>query len=187
MSDGEEHYDDSGVSEEEEEEDWHEAASAAAAVVAAAAPATEAPPEAVCYICLGRGDEPLHRNCSCRGPEAGFAHMECLTGYVTVGAVQNPKLWWECGLCKQEYFGAQQSCLSAARWETAKSLADEDEEKLEAANVLGDALRDARHFEPAKPLFEYVLRMRRSLEGDAEPNTLISIANLALLCVSSFS
>ena len=53
--------------------------------------------------------------------------------------------------------------------------------------MLGDALRDARHFEPAKPLFEYVLRMRRSLEGDAEPNTLISIANLALLCVSSVS
>eukprot|EP01045_Picozoa_sp_COSAG04_P023491 COSAG04_NODE_2795_length_3565_cov_5.585978_4_plen_50_part_01 len=48
---------------------------ASAAAAAPAPPPTAAPPEAACIICLDRGDEPLHRNCACRGPTAGFAHM----------------------------------------------------------------------------------------------------------------
>ena len=53
------------------------------ASAAHAPPVPGAPPEAVCIICLDRGDEPLLRNCACRGPTAGFAHMSCLVRYVS--------------------------------------------------------------------------------------------------------
>jgi E3 ubiquitin-protein ligase DOA10 len=39
--------------------------------------------EAVCYLCLD-GDEsgqPLRRDCACRGTDAGFVHVSCLTGF----------------------------------------------------------------------------------------------------------
>jgi E3 ubiquitin-protein ligase DOA10 len=42
--------------------------------------------EAVCYLCLDGGvdDEdglPLQRDCACRGSDAGFVHLSCLTKY----------------------------------------------------------------------------------------------------------
>ena len=95
-------------------------------------PRVEAPPEAVCIICLERGDEPLHRNCACRGPTAGFAHMSCLVRYVASAAATNESLWSTCGTCKQEYFGATQMGLARARWERARGLPDEDRERLNA-------------------------------------------------------
>ena len=37
---------------------------------------------AVCYLCLDTGaDEPLRRDCACRGTDAGFVHLSCLTNY----------------------------------------------------------------------------------------------------------
>ena len=62
------------------------------------APVVEAPPEAVCIICLDRGDEPLHRNCACRGPTAGFAHMSCLVRYVSSAAETNHRRWYDLSL-----------------------------------------------------------------------------------------
>jgi E3 ubiquitin-protein ligase DOA10 len=43
--------------------------------------------ESVCYLCLG-GDldddgEPLRRDCACRGSDAGFVHLSCLTKYAS--------------------------------------------------------------------------------------------------------
>ena len=84
------------------------------------APVPAAPPEAVCIICLDRGDEPLHRNCACRGPTAGFAHMSCLVQYVSSAAETNQDLWYDCGTCKQRYFGATLLALARARWERAR-------------------------------------------------------------------
>jgi hypothetical protein len=38
--------------------------------------------EAVCYLCLDGGFlEPLRRDCACRGTDAGFVHLSCLTKY----------------------------------------------------------------------------------------------------------
>ena len=82
------------------------------ASAAAAPPVPDAPPEAVCIICLDRGDEPLLRNCACRGPTAGFAHMSCLVRYVASAAETNQRRWVECGTCKQRYFGATQMGLA---------------------------------------------------------------------------
>ena len=94
----------------------------ASAAAAPAPPAAHAPPEAVCIICLDRGDDPLHRNCACRGPTAGFAHMSCLVRYVSSAAATTPSRWVECGTCEQRYFGATQLGLARARWERARAV-----------------------------------------------------------------
>ena len=100
------------------------------ASAASAPPVQDAPPEAVCIICLDRGDEPLHRNCACRGPTAGFAHMSCLVRYVSSAAATNPRRWIECGTCKQRYFGATRMGLARARWDRARGRPEEDDERL---------------------------------------------------------
>ena len=110
------------------------------------APVAEAPPEAVCIICLDRGDEPLHRNCACRGPTAGFAHMSCLVRYVASAAETNEDLWIECGTCKQRYFGATQLGLARARWERARGLPEDDGERLAAMSCLAMALVASRDY-----------------------------------------
>ena len=70
---------------------------------------------AVCYLCLDGGlddaDQPLRRDCACRGTDAGFVHLECLTGLAASKSVQarnkdmnsfiNP--WEFCPSCHQKY------------------------------------------------------------------------------------
>jgi hypothetical protein len=66
--------------------------------------------EAVCYLCLdGGADEPLRRDCACRGTDAGFVHLSCLTNYAATkskqasGADEFVKPWIDCPGCHQEY------------------------------------------------------------------------------------
>ena len=122
------------------------------ATAAAAPPVPAAPPEAVCIICLDRGDEPLHRNCACRGPTAGFAHMTCLVRYVATAAKTNFRLWFECGTCKQHYFGATQLGLARARSHRARGRPQEDGERMGAMTILATALTDSRDYAAALPL-----------------------------------
>jgi hypothetical protein len=69
-------------------------------------------PEAVCYLCLDvagdESDQPLRRDCACRGTDAGFVHLACLTEYTATKSMQasgvnefiNP--WKLCPGCHQE-------------------------------------------------------------------------------------
>jgi len=67
----------------------------------------------VCYLCLdGGGDEagqPLRRDCACRGSDAGFVHLSCLTGFASTkskqarGMNQFSEPWHTCPSCHQEY------------------------------------------------------------------------------------
>ena len=71
--------------------------------------------EAVCYLCLDGGadeadhDQPLRRDCACRGTDAGFVHLSCLTNYAETKSIQahsmqefvNP--WIFCPSCHHEY------------------------------------------------------------------------------------
>jgi hypothetical protein len=69
--------------------------------------------EAVCYLCLGGGadeaDQPLRRDCACRGTDAGFVHLSCLTNYAETKSKQANDmkefviLWVYCPSCHQEY------------------------------------------------------------------------------------
>ena len=69
--------------------------------------------ESVCYLCLG-GDldddgQPLRRDCACRGTDAGFVHLSCLTKYAATksqqacDAIEFSKAWRDCPSCHQEY------------------------------------------------------------------------------------
>jgi hypothetical protein len=75
---------------------------------------------AACWICLDDGPDdagkPTVRNCSCRGSDAGFAHISCIVDYATrrcledssnsdskIQDYQDP--WIQCPTCNQEYHG----------------------------------------------------------------------------------
>jgi hypothetical protein len=70
--------------------------------------------EAVCYLCLGGGvdksdQHPLRRDCACRGSDAGYVHLECLTNYAATkskqarGMIEFVKPWEVCPSCHQKY------------------------------------------------------------------------------------
>ena len=70
--------------------------------------------ESVCYLCLG-GDlddddgQPLRRDCACRGTDAGFVHLSCLTKYAETKSkqardmIEFRKSWRDCPGCHQYY------------------------------------------------------------------------------------
>ena len=73
--------------------------------------------EAVCYLCLDGGlddaGQSLQRDCACRGTDAGYVHLSCLTGFAETKSMQihgmnldrnefvNP--WIYCPNCHQDY------------------------------------------------------------------------------------
>jgi hypothetical protein len=69
--------------------------------------------KAVCYICLDAVDDAgqhVRRDCACRGTDAGFVHLSCLTDYAETKSKQarvdmnefiNP--WIACPSCHQYY------------------------------------------------------------------------------------
>jgi hypothetical protein len=75
--------------------------------------------ESVCYLCLGGdlddddADEPLRRDCACRGTDAGFVHLSCLAEYaatkskqtnsMNLGMIEFIKPWRDCPSCHQKY------------------------------------------------------------------------------------
>jgi hypothetical protein len=73
---------------------------------------------AACWICMDDGPDeagkPTIRDCSCRGSDAGFAHISCIVEYATRKSSENrnytsiPEFrvpWTECPNCKQMYSG----------------------------------------------------------------------------------
>jgi hypothetical protein len=69
--------------------------------------------EAVCYLCLDGGvdeaDQPLRRDCACRGTDAGFVHLSCLTNFAETKSKQARDMnefsepWVLCPSCHQKY------------------------------------------------------------------------------------
>jgi hypothetical protein len=68
----------------------------------------------VCYLCHDGGtdeaDQPLRRDCACRGTDAGFVHLSCLAEFAsfqskqaTSGMIKFIKPWVDCPSCHQEY------------------------------------------------------------------------------------
>jgi hypothetical protein len=71
-------------------------------------------PEAVCYLCLDvagdESDQPLRRDCACRGTDAGFVHLSCLTDYAEIKSkqagvdiIEFVTPWIVCPGCHQVY------------------------------------------------------------------------------------
>ena len=150
------------------------------------APQVDVPAEAVCYLCLSRGDDgaPLLRNCACRGSTAGFAHMNCLIQYASTDVDeegQDYSRWCECGMCKQSHFGRVRIGLARARWERVQHLPEEDHDRLAACDWLASTLTQTGDDAAAVPLYEEVLRVARRVYGDIDANVLVSMYNLASL------
>ena len=73
--------------------------------------------EAVCYLCLDGGDDeadqPVRRDCACRGSDSGFVHLSCLTNYAATKSeladkmdrdmIEFVKPWLNCPSCHQKY------------------------------------------------------------------------------------
>ena len=69
---------------------------------------------AVCYLCHDDGgtdeaDQPLRRDCACRGTDAGFVHLSCLAEFASFQSKQTNdmnefiKPWELCPGCNQYY------------------------------------------------------------------------------------
>jgi len=68
---------------------------------------------AVCYLCLDGGlndaDQRVRRDCACRGTDAGFVHLSCLTKYAaskseqSLGMIGFAMPWHTCPNCNQKY------------------------------------------------------------------------------------
>jgi len=81
---------------------------------------SEVPDGAQCFICLDGGD--VLRDCACRGPSAGFAHVDCLAEM----AARDPSMcvegrgelnrWSCCGLCHQDFTLALGVEMTRRRW-----------------------------------------------------------------------
>ena len=88
------------------------------------------PDGASCYICLDEAPDeegrPLVRDCSCRGPGAGFAHLSCIVKYAEQKSKQTANIkgklptssfsepWNDCPNCKQPFKNQLSLDLSSA-------------------------------------------------------------------------
>ena len=98
---------------------------ATAVDTAASEPPLQPPIGAECWICLdGDPDDegkPIVRDCSCRGDDAGFAHLSCLIKYarnrtselIEIGEGDSFGPWKKCPNCSQDY--QRQVALDMAR------------------------------------------------------------------------
>jgi hypothetical protein len=65
--------------------------------------------QAVYYLCLYAGLEPLLRDCACQGTDAGFVHLSCHTNFAIAKSkqardtVEFVTLWVICPSCNQHY------------------------------------------------------------------------------------
>jgi hypothetical protein len=66
----------------------------------------------VCYCCYDAVDvagQHVRRDCACRGTDAGFVHLACLTNYAAAKSVQASEMnefikpWEKCPGCHQYY------------------------------------------------------------------------------------
>lgn len=124
----------------------------------------------------------LMRGCACRGPHAGFAHLDCLI----MAALHNHETWDTCPNCKQDFTGRVRLGLAKARWELFEDHDDHeprcDWERLNACDRYASALQECSlDNEGALPLFSEVLEISREVDGDEDENTLLSMNNLAAL------
>ena len=79
---------------------------------------------AACYFCLDEGPDetgkPVVRACSCRGNDAGFAHLSCMIKYAEqkstslVGKSDFVLPWYECLSCKQPFKGKLALAMTSA-------------------------------------------------------------------------
>ena len=85
---------------------------------------------ATCYFCLEEGgdavgEEPLVRDCSCRGESAGYAHKSCIIQFATMKSKQDKddfeRAWHTCPNCNQQYQNQLRLDIASAYLEFAET------------------------------------------------------------------
>ena len=100
------------------------------------------PATATCYVCLEGGD--LWRQCACRGPTAGYAHLECL-----VDAANETRSLLQCPVCLSVHTGTMMLELPRLWW---RRVRDRDEPESEMEIKLRLMLYQSGEFEAAASL-----------------------------------
>jgi len=113
-------------------------------ILAKKIPKTEPVPRDVqCYICLDGGD--VLRGCACRGPSAGFAHVDCLAEmaardqWITIVGRDRLNRWTSCATCCEAFNGALRIELTRRWWRHARDAPDSDAQRqalLKTVHVL---------------------------------------------------
>ena len=143
-----------------------------------AAPSPRAPTGSACWICLeadGESNEPLLRNCACRG-SSGWAHVSCLAEHARRAAAKGEKgktstsaakAWAICSQCNQQYQGDVGVAL-AEKWvestegdNQGSSIATKDYEppRLDALQHLAFLRCDVGDFDGSIKLHEHLLKV----------------------------
>ena len=136
--------------------------------------------EGPCIICLDGDPRPIQSGCACRG-DAGLAHVECRVKDAAHRMKNRGDIarWWKCGTCGQVFTRVMQLGLARAWWSTAQRLPEEDEQRLDAAANLANALdAQGKHAEAATMCRELLVVQRRVL-GPEHPETLLMAGSLA--------
>eukprot|EP01046_Picozoa_sp_COSAG06_P077370 COSAG06_NODE_25158_length_643_cov_1.720588_1_plen_155_part_10 len=151
------------------------------AVSAASAASDDDPDSKTCFICLephsgpGSSQRLLHGGCACRG-SSGFAHVACVA---KAAQTTSDTMWQECPTCKQEWSGQMELGLARAEVASLSSRPPGDQRRLNATNMLTQALQKMGEYAEALSLGEATLATARRVLGDEDKVTLDAMSVLA--------
>ena len=138
-----------------------------------------------CFVCLephtaapaglSSSQRLLHGGCACRGG-SGFGHAACMA---KAAQQTNGRMWFECPTCKQMWTGQMALGLARAHVASLASLPEEDEDRLNASNMLTQALREMGEYTEALSLGVTTLTVARRTMGDEGDATLTAMGTLA--------
>ena len=147
---------------------------------AAASAASDDEDARTCFICLEpgggrRSQRLLHGGCGCRGG-SGFGHVACIA---KAAQETNEDMWYDCPTCKQMWTGQMELGLTRARVASLASLPDGDWDRLNATNMLTQALKSMCEHTEALSLGVATLAVARRVHGDEDAVTLTAMGVLA--------
>jgi hypothetical protein len=142
--------------------------------------------EAVCYLCLDGGvddaDQPLRRDCACRGSDAGFVHLECLAEYAAAKSKQASDMnkfvepWQVCPGCHQCYQNELRIDIASMFVSfVQRQYPDDTQKQVEALDVKLRALQSMlgrlqpRQKSEAGVTANVLLSLIDRMKGDAPP------------------
>ena len=136
--------------------------------------------EDVCLICLEASPPPIQSGCACRGL-AGLAHLDCRVkaAQALVKRKRRNRWWFTCQTCKQVFTGAMSIGLANAWWSQVSDRAEEDPERLAAANDLATSLKRQGQHAEAEEMLREVLAVRKRVLGADHTDALTTASNLA--------
>ena len=131
-----------------------------------------------CFICLephSASQRLLHGGCGCRG-SSGFGHVACVA---KAAQEMNLHMWQYCPTCKQSWIGQMQLGLARARVASLASRPEGDWDRLDASNLLMQALREMDQHAEALSLGVATLATARRALVDEDEVTLTAMGMLA--------